>query len=312
MARRFYKKWDIVGFSRDELKQAEMMKKYPEIDYRLGDVRDFDAVLKAIRGADVVIHAAAMKRIEMCEKNPCETIATNVKGTENIAIASHYCGIEKAVTIGSDKGVEPINVYGMTKALADKIFISYNYNCVRYGNVIGSRGSVFPRFMEMVAMGKPLLVTDPDMTRFILTVDRAVDLIVKAIESPMQGDIFTEKSSAAKLIDIACAFSENIEIAGQKGIEKQHEMLISSEETRRLRKTKDSNICIIAKKVLRKTHGEPYTSDHARLLSIEEIKRLISLFPCATEYPRTKHLNTKLTNRFSFSNGSKARVRTSL
>jgi UDP-N-acetylglucosamine 4,6-dehydratase len=269
---RFYNQWEIIGFSRDELKQAQLQRQYPNVKCIIGDVRDYDSVYKAMQGVDVVIHAAAMKRIEVCEENPLEAIKTNVLGTENVARAAHFWRIPKVVTIGSDKGVDPVNAYGMTKALQEKVFIAYNFNCVRYGNVFGSRGSVIPLFHQQMEKGEPLTVTDPNMTRFILTVDDAVELILLAMDSPMRGDVFIKRSPAARLIDIAHAFSDNVRIIGKMRGEKLHEALIAAEEFTRLTEAENG---VIGKELVRSEYSLPYTSDKERLLTIPEIKQLI-------------------------------------
>ena len=273
LLKRYYDKWEIVGFSRDELKQAMLERKYPKLKLIIGDVRDYDSVYKAMRGCDAVIHAAAMKRIEICEQHPLEAVRTNVLGTENVARAATYLGIKKAITVGSDKGVDPVNAYGMTKALQEKIFTSYNFNSARYGNVFGSRGSVVPLFYEMAKEGKQLTVTDPTMTRFILTIDEAISLVIKALESSMNGSIYVKKMPAASLGDIARAFSDDIKVIGKMRGEKLHEALISSEEFTRLTETKDG-FAIIGKEKIRNEYGKTYTSDTERLLSVEEIRRL--------------------------------------
>jgi len=270
---RFYNEWEIIGYSRDELKQAQLQRQYPNVKYLIGDIRDYDALHQAMKGADVVIHAAAMKRIEVCEENPIEAIKTNVLGTENVARAAFYHGITKAVTIGSDKGVDPVNAYGMTKALQEKIFISYGYNCVRYGNVFGSRGSVVPLFYQQAQKGETLTITDPNMTRFILTIDEAVELILRALNSPMRGDVFIKRSCAARLGDIAAAFSTNTKVIGKMRGEKLHEALISSEEFTRLTEA-DNDYVIIGKDLIRSDYSPTYSSDQERLMSVGEIQQL--------------------------------------
>jgi len=145
-----------------------------------------------------VIHAAAMKRIEVCEVNPIEAVKTNILGTENVVFAAKERGIKKLISISTDKGVEPVNVYGMTKAIQEKVVIAEGYNCVRYGNVFGSRGSVIPLFIEQAKNKQPLTVTDPEMTRFILTTEEAINLIMFALNSSMEGKVFVKKSPAAK------------------------------------------------------------------------------------------------------------------
>lgn len=273
LLKRYYDKWEIVGFSRDELKQAMLERKYPKLKLVIGDVRDYDSVYKAMRGCDAVIHAAAMKRIEVCEQHPLEAVKTNVFGTENVARAATYLGIKKAITVGSDKGVDPVNAYGMTKALQEKIFTAYSFNSARYGNVFGSRGSVVPLFYQMAKEGKQLTVTDPTMTRFILTIDEAISLVIKALESPMNGSVYVKKMPAATLGDIAKAFSDDIKIIGKMRGEKLHEALISSEEFTRLTETKDG-FAVIGKEKVRDDYGRAYTSDTERRLTVEEIRKL--------------------------------------
>lgn len=277
LIKKFYHQWDIIAFSRDELKQADLHLQYPDVDFRIGDVRDYQTLFRHMKGADAIIHAAAMKRIEICEKNPKAAVETNVMGSENVAAAAYHNGIKIAVTIGSDKGVEPINAYGMTKALQERIFVSYGYNCVRYGNVFASRGSVIPLFLRQSKKNQPLTVTDPKMTRFILTIDEAVDMVSLAMESPMNGEIFIKKSPAARLIDIAHAFSDNIKIIGAKHGEKLHEMLVSSEETNRIIE-KSGGYFVIKREPTRSTFASPYTSDNESMLSVGEIKKLIEDF----------------------------------
>jgi len=276
-----------VAYSRDELKQAKLEAKYPKVKFMIGDVRDYSTLYKAMDGVDTVIHAAAMKRVEVCERDPFEAIKTNVIGTENVARAAWNKGIKRAITIGSDKGVEPVNAYGMTKALQEKIFTSYGYNSARYGNVFGSRGSVIPLFREQAANGLPLRVTDPNMTRFILTIDEAVDLIIKALNSPMRGDIYVKKSPAARLGDIAAAFSDNIQVVGKMTGEKLHECLIAPEEFTRASESPDGYV-VIGSQMINSQHHEAYTSDKERLLSVGEIQHLSETVAPDYEYAGVK------------------------
>jgi UDP-N-acetylglucosamine 4,6-dehydratase/5-epimerase len=287
LIKRFYDTWEIVAYSRDELKQAKLEAKYPKIKFMIGDVRDYSTLYKAMDGVDVVIHAAAMKRVEVCERDPFEAVKTNVFGTENVARAAWNKGIKQAITIGSDKGVEPVNAYGMTKALQEKIFISYGYNCARYGNVFGSRGSVIPLFKEQAAKGMPLRVTDPSMTRFILTIDEAVELILKALSGPMQGDVYVKKSPAARLGDIAAAFSDNVQVIGKMTGEKLHEYLIAPEEFTRAIESPDGYV-IIGKQAMGNQYSEAYTSDKERLLSVGEIRHLSETVVPDYEYAGVK------------------------
>ena len=275
--KKFHKKWDITSYSRDELKLSQIEREYPDVNFVIGDVRDYPALAQAMRGADAVIHAAAMKRIEICEECPIEAVKTNVFGTENVIRALLGNGIKKAVVTGSDKGVDPANVYGMTKALQERIFVAHGFNCVRYGNVFGSRGSVAPLFAEQARRKAQLTVTHPDMTRFILTMDDAINLILFALNSPMRGDIFIKKSPAARLMDLANAFSDNIKVVGKHRGEKLHEAIINSEESTRLRKVK-GNYVVIGKKAMTAKFNEAHTSDKVALLSDKKIKHLIAKY----------------------------------
>lgn len=275
--KKFHKKWNITSYSRDELKLSQIEREYPDVKFVIGDVRDYPALAKAMKGADAVIHAAAMKRIEICEAFPLEAVKTNILGAENVVRALLENGIKKAVVTGSDKGVEPANVYGMTKALQERIFVAHGFNCVRYGNVFGSRGSVAPLFAEQAKRKSQLTVTDPNMTRFILTMDDAINLILFALNSPMKGDIFVKKSPAARLIDLANAFSDNIKVIGKHRGEKLHEAIINSEESTRLRKIKGDYVAI-GKEAITSRFNEAHTSNKAVILSDKKIKRLIATY----------------------------------
>ena len=283
LIKKFYKEWDITVFSRDELKQAQLRAIYPNIKFMIGDVKDYYSVSKAVRNVDVILHCAAMKRIETCEVNPIEAVKTNVLGTENVVIAAKEKGIKQLISISSDKGVEPVNVYGMTKAIQEKIVIAEGYNCVRYGNVFGSRGSIIPLFYEQAKAGGPLTVTDPEMTRFILTTDQAIELIMLALNSPMEGKVFVRKSPSARIGDIAESFGVEVKIIGRMIGEKMHEMLISQEETTRAEDKGD--YFIITHNIDKSKKAEPYTSDIERKLTQEEIKGLVE------DYKQKHNLN---------------------
>jgi UDP-glucose 4-epimerase len=274
LIKKFYQDWEITVLSRDELKQAQLKAIYPKVKFIIGDVRDYLSVIKATRNIEVILHCAAMKRIEVCEKHPIEAVKTNILGTENVVMAAKEKGIKQLISISSDKGVEPINVYGMTKAIQEKIVIAEGYNCVRYGNVFGSRGSVVPLFCEQIKKGGPLTVTDPEMTRFILTTDQAIELIILALNSPMEGKIFVKKSPSARIGDIAESFGAEIKVVGKMIGEKMHEMLIAKEET--LRAEDKGDYYIISLKMNGLKSSEPYTSDRERRLSHEEIQKLVA------------------------------------
>lgn len=277
LLRNLYNEWDIYILSRDEFKQAKLRAIYPNAHFIIGDIREYQTVSKALRGIDVVIHAAALKRIEVCEENPLEAVKTNILGVENVVFAAKERGIEKLISISTDKGVEPVNVYGMTKAIQERIVIAAGYNCVRYGNVFGSRGSVIPLFIEQTQNKQYLTVTDSEMTRFILTTEEAIKLILFAFNSPMESKIFVKKSPAARLGSIAEVFKEKygipIKIIGKMVGEKLNEILISSEETTR---TKDlGEYFEIFPTSLGLPYSVAYASDTTNRLSKEEISNLL-------------------------------------
>ena len=232
----------IRVYSRDELKQHEMRQVFGEdvIRYFIGDVRDGNRLKRAMEGADIVIHTAALKQVPACEYNPLEAVRTNVIGTENVINAAIDNGVKKVVSISTDKAVNPVNLYGATKLCAEKIVIQGNsyagsrntrFSCVRYGNVIGSRGSVVPLFSEQKKTGK-ITITDDRMTRFWITLDQAVDLIVKAITHMQGGEIFVPKIPSMRITDLAKAIAPEceIDIIGIRPGEKLHEVLLMEEE----------------------------------------------------------------------------------
>lgn len=234
-------------FSRDELKQAQLKDEINDrrVEWLLGDVRDFDRLLTAMEGVDVVIHAAAMKRIEKCELDPAEAIKTNVLGTQNVANASLRCNVSNAILISTDKAVYPVNLYGATKLTAEKIWIQSNvyrgrnhptkFSVVRYGNVLGSRGSVLHLFRSQLEKGC-LQVTDQRMTRFFITLAQAVDLVQIALEFQQGGEIFLPELKAASIYHLATLVAGQVpvEITNQRGGEKLHESLMTKEESVRL------------------------------------------------------------------------------
>jgi UDP-N-acetylglucosamine 4,6-dehydratase len=234
----------IRVYSRDELKQHEMRQVFGEniIRYFIGDVRDADRVKRAMEGADIVVHAAALKQVPSCEYNPFEAVKTNIHGAENIIDAAIDVGVKKVVALSTDKAVNPVNLYGATKLCAEKIFIQGNaysglrgtrFSCVRYGNVIGSRGSVIPLFREQKKTGK-VTITDGRMTRFWITLDQAVELVVMALRHAHGGEIFVPKIPSMKVLDLATAVAPDCEIEtiGIRPGEKLHESLITEEEGR--------------------------------------------------------------------------------
>lgn len=242
----------IVIYSRDEFKQDLMAKefknKFPEkmskLRFFLGDVRDKDRLYRAFKGIDYVIHAAAMKQVPACEYNPFEAIKTNIHGAQNIVDASIDCNVKKVVALSTDKAVNPINLYGGTKLVSDKIFIAGNaysgkdgtvFSVVRYGNVAGSRGSVIPFFKSLIEKGeKTLPITDYRMTRFWITLDQGIDLVFKALEESKGGETYISKIPSFKITDLASAMLDDcdtVEIGIREG-EKLHEVMITKDDSR--------------------------------------------------------------------------------
>lgn len=241
----------IIIFSRDEKKQDDMRYEFrssPQVEFVIGDVRDYTSVKTAMKGVDVVFHAAALKQVPSCEYNVREAVLTNVIGAHNIITACREEGVPRVIAISTDKAVKPVNTMGMTKALQERLFISANleagkkspvFACVRYGNVIGSRGSVIPLFQKQLEHGGPLTITHPGMTRFVLTLGQAIDLVFWAAIKAKGGEIFVKKLPALVVKDLAEVMAgtggKNIAIKniGMRPGEKIHEALISEEESMR-------------------------------------------------------------------------------
>ncbi len=237
----------IIIFSRDELKQYELRLKYdsdPRFRWFLGDIRDIDRLKIAFHDVDYVIHAAALKQVDAGEYNPIEFIKTNIYGSQNIIEASINSGVQKVIALSTDKASSPINLYGATKLTADKLFISANnysfsygtrFSVVRYGNVMGSRGSVIPFFRKLAEQGRPIPITDKRMTRFWISIDSACNFILESFLLMQGGELYVPKIPSMKIIDLAMAVSpesEIIEIGIRPG-EKLHEEMISSDDSRR-------------------------------------------------------------------------------
>lgn len=235
----------LIIFSRDELKQAQMRTEFgnnPKLRFFIGDVRDKERLYRAFDGVDIVIHAAALKRVPECEYNPFEAIKTNVIGAQNIIDAAIDRGVSKIVALSTDKAVNPINLYGATKLCSDKLFIAGNsyvggketrFAVVRYGNVVGSRGSVVPLFMKLKNTGK-LPITDPRMTRFWITLEEGVEMVFTALEKMQGGEVFVPKIPSMKITDLAKAIAPEceLEIVGIRPGEKLHESLITASDAR--------------------------------------------------------------------------------
>jgi UDP-N-acetylglucosamine 4,6-dehydratase len=233
----------VIAFSRDELKQFEMQNeiKNSKLHFVLGDVRDYQRVLQVTKGIDFVVHAAAMKQIPASEINPVEAIKTNIFGAENIVNASITCGVKQVIALSTDKAANPANLYGATKLCSDKLMIAGNsalgnsttkLSVVRYGNVLGSRGSVIPFFKEQGKLGV-IPITDPNMTRFWLTIEDGVEFVLKSFERMQGGEVFVPKIPSFKVIDVAKVVAPDVktEIIGIRPGEKLHEVMITEDDS---------------------------------------------------------------------------------
>ena len=239
---------EIRIFSRDEKKQDDMRKKYasPKLKFYIGDVRDYQSVLNATRGVDYIFHAAALKQVPSCEFHPMEAVKTNVLGTENVLEAAIQNDVKRVVCLSTDKAVYPINAMGISKAMMEKVMVAKSRNVddaktvicgTRYGNVMASRGSVIPLFIEQIRANNPLTITDPNMTRFMMTLADAVDLVLYAFEHGHNGDVFVQKAPAATVEVLAKALSSLMgkpnfpfNVIGTRHGEKLYEALLSREE----------------------------------------------------------------------------------
>lgn len=237
---------EIRILSRDEKKQDDMRKCYshPKLKFYIGDVRDYQSVLTAVRGVDYIYHAAALKQVPSCEFHPLEAVKTNVLGTENVLEAAINCEVKRVVCLSTDKAVYPINAMGISKAMMEKIIVAKSRGsdstvicATRYGNVMASRGSVIPLFVDQIREGKSITITDPSMTRFMMTLDDAVDLVLYAFKHGKPGEIFVQKAPAATIETLAKAITElmdvpnhEIRIIGTRHGEKLYEALLSREE----------------------------------------------------------------------------------
>jgi UDP-glucose 4-epimerase len=295
---------EIRIFSRDEKKQDDMRKRYQhrKLKFYIGDVRDSHSVASAMRGVDYCFHAAALKQVPSCEFHPMQAVRTNVLGTENVLEAAIAAKVKRVVCLSTDKAVYPINAMGISKALMEKVMVAASRNLegtgtvicgTRYGNVMASRGSVIPLFVEQILSGQPITVTDPAMTRFMMTLDDAVELVLYAFRNGNNGDIFVQKAPAATVLVLAKALLElldrpNHEIReiGTRHGEKIYESLLSREERAcsedlgdYFRVPPDGRDLNYAKFVeqgeQRITHGEEYNSHNTQRLDVQGMKRLL-------------------------------------
>ena len=238
---------EIRIFSRDEKKQEDMRiaLKNDKVKFYIGDVRNYDSIDDALRGVDYVFHAAALKQVPSCEFYPMEAVRTNVQGAENVMRAAIANGVKRCVVLSTDKAVYPINAMGISKAMMEKVMVSKSrlydpnrtiFSATRYGNVMASRGSVIPLFLDQLQSGMPLTITDPNMTRFLMSLDESVDLVLYAFEHAQPGDIFVQKAAASTVGDLAQAMKEmlkinsEVKVIGTRHGEKLYESLLSREE----------------------------------------------------------------------------------
>lgn len=298
---------EIRIFSRDEKKQDDMRQFYKnqKIKYFIGDVRDKRSIDNAMYGVDLVFHAAALKQVPSCEFFPMEAVRTNILGCENVLDSALKCGVKKSIVLSTDKAVYPINAMGMSKAMSEKVMVAKSRNLngtgtvfcgTRYGNVMASRGSVIPLFVEQIKSGNPLTITDPSMTRFMMTLDSAVDLVLFAFEHGNNGDIFVQKAPACTIEMLAKALlriykaSNPIKIIGTRHGEKKYESLLTREEMvnaedmnnyfRIPADTRDLNYGKYFSEGQEKLNEIPdYTSNNTHILSIEETKELLLSLP---------------------------------
>jgi UDP-glucose 4-epimerase len=294
---------EIRIFSRDEKKQDDMRSAYQndKLKFYIGNVRDYESVYPAMHGVDYVFHAAALKQVPSCEFFPLEAVKTNILGTENVLNAAIANNIKKTIVLSTDKAVYPINAMGMSKALMEKVMTAKSRTVdekgivlcgTRYGNVIASRGSVIPLFVEQIKAGEPLTVTDPNMTRFIMSLENAVDLVLYAFQNARSGDIFVQKAPACTIGDLAVAVNElfgaknEIKIIGTRHGEKLFETLLNREEMACAQDLGDYyRIPVDARDLNYNKYfiegeeqisgKEDYTSNSTKILNVEEVKKVL-------------------------------------
>ncbi|WP_416327617.1 polysaccharide biosynthesis protein [[Eubacterium] hominis] len=307
---------EIRIFSRDELKQDNMrheyQAKYPEVSDKLkfyiGDVRDINSIKNAMHGVDYIFHAAALKQVPSCEFFPIEAVKTNVLGTENVLTAAIECGVRKVVCLSTDKAAYPVNAMGTSKAMMEKVIVAKSRTvdpektsimCTRYGNVLASRGSVIPLFISQINDGKPLTLTEPSMTRFVMTLEEAVDLVLFAFEHGTSGDIFVQKAPACTIDVLAKAtkelfHSENeIKVIGIRHGEKMYETLLTDEECanaidlgdfyRVPADKRDLNYDKYFSEGVEKSQLSQFNSNNTRLMTLEQVKNKLREVPLVRE-----------------------------
>jgi UDP-N-acetylglucosamine 4,6-dehydratase/5-epimerase len=312
---------EIRIFSRDEKKQDDMRKRYnhPKLKFYIGDVRDSRSVALAMRGVDYVFHAAALKQVPSCEFHPMQAVRTNVLGTENVLEAAIVAGVMRVVCLSTDKAVYPINAMGISKAMMEKVMVAASRNLdgtnavicgTRYGNVMASRGSVIPLFVEQVLAGKPITVTDPTMTRFMMTLEDAVELVLYAFEHGNNGDIFVQKAPAATVEVLTRAILElmgkprhEVRSIGTRHGEKLYEALLGREEMAcaedlgdYFRVPPDARDLNYAKfvelgeqRITQSTHGDDYNSHNTTRLDVAGMKALLLKLDFMQRIARGEH-----------------------
>jgi UDP-glucose 4-epimerase len=294
---------EIRIFSRDEKKQEDLRLKLKneKVKFYIGDVRNLDSIRDAMSGVDFVFHAAALKQVPSCEFYPMEAVQTNVLGAENVMRAAMESGVQKCIVLSTDKAVYPVNAMGISKALMEKVMVAKSRLCdpkkitlcaTRYGNVMGSRGSVIPLFVKQIQAGEPITITDPNMTRFLMSLTDSVDLVLYAFEHAQPGDIFVQKAPAATIANLATAVNEllgktsPVKIIGTRHGEKLYESLVSREEMARAKELgdyyrvpadgRDLNYAqYFSEGALEVSQAQDYTSHNTQQLDVPAIKALL-------------------------------------
>lgn len=297
---------EIRIFSRDEKKQDDMRKRFAneKLKFYIGDVRDPASVLNVVRGVDFIFHAAALKQVPSCEFYPLEATKTNVFGTENVLEAAISCGVQRVIVLSTDKAVYPINAMGISKAMMEKVAVAKSRNArgtticaTRYGNVMASRGSVIPLFVDQIRNGMPITITDPNMTRFMMTLNDAVELVMYAFQHGKPGEIFVQKAPAATIETLAKALCQmlgkldhEIRVIGTRHGEKLYEALLSREEMaaaddlvdyyRVSPDLRDLNYSVFFEEgEVEITEAQEYHSHNTHRLDVEEMKQLLLKLP---------------------------------
>lgn len=307
---------EIRVFSRDELKQDNMrheyQAKYPEVSDKLkfyiGDVRDINSIKNAMHGVDYIFHAAALKQVPSCEFFPIEAVKTNVIGTENVLTAAIECGVKKVVCLSTDKAAYPVNAMGTSKAMMEKVIVAKSRTvdpnktsimCTRYGNVLASRGSVVPLFIKQIKEGKEMTVTEPSMTRFVMTLEEAVDLVLFAFENGESGDIFVQKAPACTIGMLTQAVKElfnavnEVKVIGIRHGEKMYETLLTDEECvnaidlgnfyRVPADKRDLNYDKYFSEGMKESQLSQFNSDNTRAMTLDEVKNKLLEVPLVRE-----------------------------